>query len=122
VRKIIWAGFVFLALLWTGAVALFVELVEWSARALASGDGGATLTDSIARAPIPDWLAPWVDLAGWQEWLQAVTQTLEWVSGIAPAAGHSLAWAVPVIWVIWAFGLLGMLVVTLIGARLAARV
>jgi hypothetical protein len=120
-RKIIWAGFIFLALLWTGAVALFVELVEWSAHALASGDGGAAIADSIASAPIPDWLAPWVDLSGWREWLQAITQALEWISGILPVAGQSLAWVVPVIWAVWAVGLLGMLVITLIGARLAAR-
>lgn len=119
--KLIWPVFIFVAAVWTGVVALCVELVEWSARALASGDGAVAIAEAAAKAPIPEWLAPWIDLSGWRAGLQAVAETLEWVSGFMPAAGQSLEWLVPVIWILWVLGLLVMLIAALIGARLVAR-
>jgi hypothetical protein len=119
-KAIIWSAFLLLAVLWTAGAALFAQLTEWSLGLLASGSA-TDLVDRVAQIPIPPWLAPWIDLSGWQELVAWFTAVLQSISAMLPAAGQSLGWLVPLVWIIWGIGMLALLVTTLIGARLVGR-
>jgi len=116
VKVIIWSVFLLLALLWTAGAGLLALLTEWSIGLLASGSA-ADLVDRAAQVPVPAWLTPWIDLAGWRELLQWFTSLLQTVSALLPSASQSLGWLVPLICILWGLGLLGLLLVTWIGSR-----
>ena len=115
-KVIIWSVFLLLALLWTAGAGLFALLTEWSIGLLASGSA-ADLVASAGQIPVPAWLAPWLDLAGWRELIQWSSSVLQTVSALLPSAGQPLGWLVPFIWIAWGLGLVGLLVVTLLGSR-----
>lgn len=116
-KIIIWSAFVLLALLWTAGAALVAQLTEWSLGILASGTV-PDLLGAVAQAPIPPWLAPWLDLAGWRELLQGFTALMQSISAVMPTADQSLAWLVPFIWVVWGLGMVALVLLTFIGSRL----
>lgn len=116
VKAILWGAFVLLALLWTGGVAIAIEILEWSAGMLASGSL-SELTNAAAGVPIPGWLAPFVDLAGWRDIVSGAAAWLSSLSALLPSPGQSLSWIVPVIWVIWGLGVLVLLTLTLLASR-----
>lgn len=115
-KVIIWSVFLLLALLWTAGAGLFALLTEWSIDLLATGSA-ADLVYRAGQIPVPAWLAPWLDLAGWRELLQWFTSLLQTVSALLPSASQSLGWLVPLICILWGLGLLGLLLVTWIGSR-----
>jgi hypothetical protein len=117
VKVIIWSVFLLLAVLWTAGAGLLALLTEWSIGLLASGSA-TDLVDRAGQIPVPAWLAPWLDLAGWRELLQWFTSVLQTVSALLPSASQSLGWLVPLIWILWGIGLVGLLLVTWIGSRL----
>lgn len=116
VKTILWGAFVLLALLWTGGIAIAIEILEWSAEVIASG-GLSGLTDAAASVPIPGWLAPFVDLAGWRDLLSSAAAWLSSLSAALPSPSQSLSWLVPLIWVVWGLGTLALLVLTLVASR-----
>lgn len=119
-KIILLSAFIFLAAIWSGAVALGVALVRASASLLQSADG-----DAVARVaseiPIPDWLAPWVDLAGWREWVQWIAALRESLGSALPALGQLLDWLEPLAWSVWAVGMIGLIVLTFVGSRIMSR-
>ena len=115
-KAILWGAFALLGLLWTGGAVIAVEILKWSAGALASG-GISELTGAAAGVPIPGWLAPFVDLAGWREIIAGTTAWLSSLSAVLPSPSQSLAWLVPLIWVVWGLGLLALLVLSLLASR-----
>lgn len=116
----LWIAFVVLALLWTGGAAVTAHLVGWSASGLAAG-GGVAVGSAIATATIPAWLAPWVDAAAWASVQQAVAGTLAAVLGSLPMLGTAVSWLVPLVWVFWGIGLVGMLVLAGVAHWLIGR-
>jgi hypothetical protein len=117
VKIIVWSSFLVLALLWTAGAALVAQLTEWSLGILASGTA-TDLVEAVAQAPIPAWLAPWLNLAGWRELLQGFTALLQSITALLPTADQSLGWLVPFIWIIWGIGMVALLLLTFIGSRL----
>jgi len=120
VKTLIWGAFVFFAAIWTGGVALTVALVR-AAVGMLSPAQGAGVPDVLTAPPIPDWLAPWVDVLGWREWIQGTTALLESLLAVLPSLGQMLDWLVPLAWIIWGVGLIGLFVLTLIGSKLTSR-
>jgi hypothetical protein len=116
-KLFLWCAAVLLALLWTGGIAVTVKIVEWSIGALASGSA-AGLAEAAARVPIPQWLAPFVDLAGGRETLIAIAAGLQSLAAALPSATQSLGWLIPTLWVVWGVGVLGLAVLTVIASRL----
>lgn len=116
-KAIIWSVFLLLAVLWTAGAALFVQLTEWSVGLIAAGSA-TDLVDRIAQIPVPPWLAPWIDLGGWQELVTWFTALLQSIDALLPSAGQSLGWLVPLIWIVWGLGMVALLVAALIGSRL----
>lgn len=119
-KTLIWGAFVFFAAIWTGGVALTVALVR-AAVGMLSPAQGAGVPDVLTAPPIPDWLAPWVDVLGWREWIQGTTALLESLLAVLPSLGQMLDWLVPLAWIIWGVGLIGLFVLTLIGSKLTSR-
>ena len=117
---VIWLAFLMLAAIWTGGVALTVAIIRWSAGLLQSADGGAAL-GAFGAIPIPAWLAPFVDLTGWREMLQWGAALWESLRSALPMLGHSLDWLVPIAWIVWGIGLVGLLVLTLIGSKFMSK-
>ncbi len=115
-KAILWGGFVLLALLWTGGIVIAIEILEWSAGVIAAG-GLSELKEAAASVPIPGWLAPVVDLAGWRDILATAAAWLSSLSAILPSPSQSLSWLVPLIWVVWGLGTLALLLLTLLASR-----
>lgn len=116
----IWAAFVLLALLWTGGVALLVQLVEWSIPALASASQASAGT-MVLPLSLPSWLSTWIDAADWAAAQQAVTDTVASLPAVLPFIGELTTWLVPVVWVIWGMGLLALLTLALAATWLSHR-
>lgn len=82
-KTLIWLIAGLLAAVWTGMVALTVQVSDWLLNAVASAPavGGAA-----APLPVPAWLAHWL-----------------------PGAGGLMEWITPLLWTGWALGLLPLL-------------
>lgn len=120
-KLLIWTAFALLAIFWTGAALISVELTEW----LATTVGTSQVTDVAASAgqwPVPAWLALWVDPA-WIEAIQAAwLQVMGWLGASGPAAlGSVLSWLIPLVWIVWGAVLLLMLLAATAGHFLLGR-
>lgn len=104
-----WLLFGLLALLWTGGAFVFAELAQWGAQALASG-GAVDAARGLADLQLPPWIALWVDPAMVQAGQSMVLWTLDAGRDALPLLGSAAGWLAPLVWVLWAFGLLALLV------------
>ncbi|MBL0423094.1 hypothetical protein JI739_22355 [Ramlibacter sp. AW1] len=124
---VILSGLLFglLALLWTGGAFAFAELVQWGAQALASG-GAVDTARGLATLPVPQWIALWVDPALVQAAQSVVLWTLDAAREAVPMLGSAAGWLVALVWVLWAVGLVALLVAAggshLVLRRLRGRV
>jgi hypothetical protein len=97
----IWVLFAVLLSLWTGAVWLATQLMQWASRALEDGTpvGAADLPAMISQAP--QWLAGWIP----SDVLPAVLASVQWGAQLLetslPWAGAALGWLIPIAWVGW---------------------
>lgn len=119
-KVFLWGTALLLAVLWTAGVAVAVEVLQWSVSALAAG-GVTEVTGAIARIPLPEWLAPFVDLLGGQQALAAIVTWLQSISTLLPSVSQSLDWLVPALWVVWGLGLLALLILTTVISRFVKR-
>jgi hypothetical protein len=114
-----WGAIVVLALLWTGGAWMTAEAAQWAVQALSSG----TVVDAgreLARSPLPPALAIWIDPAWVEAMRSLMLGTLDAGVGLLPVAGAAAGWLVPLVWVVWAFGLLFLLLLGL-GTELLLR-
>lgn len=105
-RTLIWSLTALLAALWTGAAALTHKVLGWLLGAIGAGTAA-----EVPLPPLPDWLALWVDaemLIAWRMWGADV---LQWLGGVLPSSDALMGWIGPLLWVGWALGLLGLLLV-----------
>ncbi|PND32711.1 hypothetical protein C1I89_16875 [Achromobacter pulmonis] len=119
-KKIIWLAFAVLAALWTGLVALTLQLTDWVLASVASAQVPGTALDT-SQWVAPAWAAAWVDPA----WLQGLQSALVWaaqgLNQVLPMAG-SLGTLISVLgWIFWGFIMAGLLVVALILHWLAGK-
>lgn len=105
----IWIVFGLLALTWTASAFVAAEVTQWAATLVASG-AAQDLGRATTQWSAPAWLALWVDPA----WVRVAQETALWsVQALkegAPFLGSLMSWFVPVVWLIWAIGLLALLV------------
>lgn len=109
-KALLWGVTALFALVWSGLAWASVELVQWTVGLLASGQG-AELGRSAVEFQVPAWMAPFIDtglvtlLQDFVKWL------IELAAGGAPLAGAAVGWLVPLVWIVWAFGLVMLLAV-----------
>jgi len=109
-KLVLWATFAVLAALWTLGALLVVELVQWSAQAMASG-AAAELGRSAAQWPLPAWLAAWLDPTAIRATQDILVTGFEALRGALPAIGSTLGWLVPLVWIAWAIGMVLLLAI-----------
>jgi hypothetical protein len=118
-RTLIWVVAGLLAAVWTGMIALTVQVSDWLLGAVASAPVGGPLPGPLA---VPEWLAPWAD----SEWLAALQVVwmngAQWLAHIVPGAGGLMEWITPLLWTGWALGLLPLLALAGFLHWLAGRV
>jgi hypothetical protein len=108
-KIVIWLLCAFLALIWTAACWIGASLVGWLAAGLAGGTA-AELAARAAKWPAPEWLGLWFDpavLAWMQEAFAAMLVAME--QGL-PLLGTAAGWLVPLIWIVWGMGAVGLLI------------
>lgn len=111
-KKIIWLVFAVSAALWTGLVALTLQLSDWLLATVASAQVPGALANPVPWTP-PAWAEPWVG-PGLLESLQATAVWLmQGVNQILPAFG-SLGTVITVLgWFVWGLVMVAMLAVAL---------
>ena len=129
-KIIVWSVFVLLALLWTGGAAVVAAGGEWAAAAMAKR-GATAVGTAPGSGTRPAGLAPWIDVAAWESLQQAVSGMLASMTAAAPTLGGVVSWLVPLVWIVWGMGMVGLLLQTLLlswslgkllgGARAVAR-
>ena len=112
-----WALLAVLMALWSGAAWALHALAGWS---VAQAGGLAGLPDQVVALGVPEWLAFWLPVdaqASWTATLAALAPFFDYLLAVAPGL---VAWAAPLIWVLWAVG--GLLLLVLgIAATLMIR-
>ncbi len=105
-KSVVWIVTVLLALLWTVGAAVLASLTGWLA---ANAGDMAGWTGQVALWPVPEWLALWVgpELLVWLR--SAATGLIGWGSAALPAFGSLLQWLAPLVWVVWALGMVCLL-------------
>lgn len=119
-KFILWGGVILLALFWTGAAALLVEAVQWSAQRMSSGST-ATLEAVTGNIVLPVWLSPWLNPAGMVSILETLQDMLSSFSSVLPTMGMVMGWLVPAIWITWGLGMLLLAGMVVVGTLLLQR-
>ncbi|WZB73476.1 hypothetical protein WJ968_17805 [Achromobacter xylosoxidans] len=89
-KKIIWIAFAALAALWTGFVALTLQLANWVLSLIAGSQVPGAAALGTAQWNPPAWAAPWVD----PSWLKGLQESLVWaVQGLNQILPAAAAWA-----------------------------
>lgn len=106
----VWIVWAVLTALWTLGAFATVELTQWVVQCLAS-DEARELGQAVGSWPVPPWLERWMDPASIAR-LQALVQWLvETARAGLPVLGSALGWLVPLVWVVWGFGVLMLVAV-----------
>lgn len=119
-KTLIWLVFFLLACLWTGLVALTVQVADWLLAAVASDQVG-DLAAAAGQWPAPAWLGAWADPA----WLQALQASLlsgvQWLGQVLPSVSGLMGWISPLLWTVWALVMLSLLAAALLGHWMTGR-
>jgi hypothetical protein len=111
-------GTVLLALLWTGFIGISAALADWVAGQGGQLQGGL---QTIAQWPIPPWIALWTDPATAETVRATIIWSVELLAVAMPWITPLLDWVAPLLWVIWAFGMVGLVVLAAVGLLLIGR-
>lgn len=107
-----------LALLWTGFIALSAALADWLAGQGGQLQGGL---QALAQWPLPPWIALWTDPAAAEAIRATIVWSVELFAAAMPWITPLLDWVAPLLWVIWAFGMVGLVALAAVGLLLIGR-
>nr|WP_316640138.1 hypothetical protein [uncultured Roseateles sp.] len=107
-KTLVWILFGLLSLLWTGGAWVLARLGDWAAGLAASG-GTVDWVGKVAESPPMLMLARWLDAAWYQRVQDAMIALLQGLGEGLPLLGSALTWLAPLTWIIWAFGMLILL-------------
>lgn len=107
-KTLLWSVAGLLAFLWSGLAWVCSALTQWTVQALASGQA-TELGRDVAAYQLPEWMKLFLD-TGLLTFLQNALQWLiEVGSSSLPLVGSVVGWLVPLIWIVWGFGLVLLL-------------
>lgn len=104
----VWVIFGVTALLWTLGSYIAVKLTQWGTKLLATA-GFEQQSHNVTQWPVPEGLPLWFDPAAILALQQMALYSLEALRNAMPYMSSVMGWLVPVIWVVWGFGLLCLL-------------
>ena len=117
-KALVWGIVALLAVVWSAGMAVLAAVSGWLARS--AGQAAGSVKD-LAGLTLPPWMEVWLDPA-WREALVgfagASQEVLAWVT---PWIGPVLEWAAPLLWVVWGFGIVGLLLLAAGGQFLVGR-
>lgn len=120
-KVLIWVVTALLAAVWSGMAVVAVSLTGWMLSVVDAAQIGQA-AGTMGQWPVPAWLAPWVDAA----WLQGMQQVLAdlviWLEQVMPSASSLMAWITPAVWILWALGMLVLLLIAAVMHWLVGRV
>lgn len=116
----VWVIFGVVTLLWTAGTFIAVKLTQWGTKLLATASFEQQ-SHNVAQWPVPEGLPLWVDPAAILALQQMALFSLEALRNAMPYMSSMMGWLVPVIWVVWGFGLLCLLAMAGGAHWLAAR-
>lgn len=119
-KKIVWITFAALAAIWTGMVAVALQLMDWMLAMIGNAQlpGGA---EGMAVSPELAWLAPWLGPQAMQSLQDGILATVQGFNAIIPAAAGLGSWIAVLVWIIWGLGIAALLIVAFLLHKLAAR-
>jgi hypothetical protein len=117
----IWIIFALLAALWTSLTWVSVLVLRWSVEWLSEGAKASSWLELMSNWSIPSWLLLWVDAQQIQALQLALVKLAEQLQGSWPGVGQSLSWIEPLVWGVWALGLLVLLAFAGLGHWLVKR-
>lgn len=107
-KIVVWVIFGALVLMWTAGTFITVKLTQWGVDLLATGNFEQWSRD-VAQWPVPEGLSLWFDPAAIFALQQIALFSLEAFRNAMPYMSTMMGWLVPMLWVVWGFGLLGLL-------------
>ena len=117
--KILFAsGTALIALLWTVFIAVSAALADWLAGQGGQLQGGM---QALAQWPMPPWIGLWLDPALAEALRASVVWTVEALTAFMPWIVPLLEWVAPLLWVIWAIGMVILVVLAGLGLLLISR-
>jgi hypothetical protein len=117
--KILFAlGTALIALLWTAFIAVSAALADWLAGQGGQLQGGM---QALAQWPMPAWIGLWLDPALAEALRASVVWTVEALTAFMPWIVPLLDWVAPLLWVIWAIGMVILVVLAGLGLLLISR-
>lgn len=119
-KALIWSIFILATLVWTGFTALVAQAIKWSAEHLSTGAAG-TLEMATNNLAIPLWASPWLAPSDWATILMSVQSVLDNAAGAIPLVGSVLGWLAPLVWIIWALGMVVLFALLIAGMLLLKR-
>ena len=119
-KTVVWLLFVVLSLLWTGLAFIAVQLTDWLATSVGSGQL-ADVAAAPGQWPVPAALALWLDQALVESLQASWLVGMQWFGQALPWAGGLIGWISPLLWIAWSLGMLLLLVLAIAGHWLAAK-
>ena len=112
-KTLIWSFTALLVAAWTGFIAVVHQLTGWLLGAIDAGalQGAAGTVGGLALPPLPDWLAPWLDISTLAALQSLVVSVVQWLGVVLPSGDALMAWIGPLLWVGWALALVPMLAI-----------
>ncbi|MBK6636614.1 MAG: hypothetical protein IPG34_02395 [Rhodocyclaceae bacterium] len=119
-KALVWITAAVLALFWSGLAFTTIAMFDWLAGAMPGGQLSEA-AGAMAQWPVPAWLSLWVDPAFIQVAQSMVVELATWAKAALPEMPNLLAWVSPIIWIVWAIGMLMLLICAGIGHWLSGR-
>lgn len=117
-KLLVWGVTVVVALVWSAVMALLATVSNWVAQ---SADQVAGNVKDLSALTLPPWVDVWLD-PSWREALVAfATWSQEALAWVTPWIGPVLEWVAPLLWVVWGFGMLGLVLLAVGGHFLIGR-
>jgi cytochrome b subunit of formate dehydrogenase len=120
-RFFIWIVFAGLALFWTSLAYAATMMLGWVVTLVSGGAGAVEFADLVSNWSVPSWLLMWVDAQQVQAAQMAMVTFLERFQGAWPGLGRTLAGVEPLVWLVWAFGIVVILLPALLAHWLVRR-
>jgi hypothetical protein len=105
-KILLWTVTGIAAMLCTLLAVLFASAIGWLASHMA---GSADLINQAAQWPVPAWLAAFFNPALLEPVRTAVVAVIGAVATGVPWVAPMLTWLVPVVWVVWALLMFGLI-------------